>query len=101
MITILSIEPSTRKNKRFKAVLSNGSQIDFGLKGGDTYIDHHDANKRLGYHSRHYGNKREKELIDTLTLSPSLLSMYLLWGQYDTIEENLKYLNKLLEWKKK
>ena len=94
--TILRIEPSNRKNKRYKAILSDDREIHFGLKNGKTYLDHKDNAKRLAYHARHYSNKQEKKLIDNLTLSPSLLSIYLLWGYYDTMEENVKYLNNKL-----
>jgi hypothetical protein len=104
MTTILKIEPSNRAKKRFKAILSDGkarapgqpSEIHFGLKEGQTYLDHKDDTKRLNYHARHYANKKEKKLIDDLILSPSLLSLYLLWGMYSTLEENLEYLNKQL-----
>jgi hypothetical protein len=96
MTTILKIEPSNRAKKRFKAILSDGKEIHFGLKEGQTYLDHKDDTKRLNYHARHYANKLEKKLIDDLILSPSLLSLYLLWGMYPTLEENLEYLNKQL-----
>ena len=98
-IIVDKIEPSSRYKKRFKAILSDGKEIHFGQQGGQTYIDHHDKDKRKAYQARHYGNKREKELIDSLTLSPALLSMFLLWGYYETIEENLKYLNAQLSTK--
>jgi len=35
---IVKIEPSKRKNKRFRVILSNGDKYDFGLLGGSTYI---------------------------------------------------------------
>jgi hypothetical protein len=97
MTTILRIEPSNRAKKRFKAILSDGKEIHFGLKGGQTYLENKDETKRLNYHARHYANKLEKKLIDDLTLSPSLLSIYLLWGYHDNIDDNLEYLNKQLE----
>jgi len=96
MTTILRIEPSNRKNKRYKAILSDDGEIHFGLKNGKTYLDHKDNAKRLLYHARHYANTKERKLIDNMTLSPALLSLYLLWGYYDTMEENVKYLNKQL-----
>jgi hypothetical protein len=40
--------------------------------------------------------KKEKKLIDNLTLSPSVLSLYILWGMFNTMDENVKYLNKQL-----
>jgi hypothetical protein len=96
-ILVKKIEPSTRKGKRFQAVLTNGDRVHFGQKNAETYIDHHDKNKMKSYHARHFGNKRERELINSLTISPALLSMYLLWGYHDNINDNLDYLNSELE----
>jgi hypothetical protein len=84
MTTILKIEPSNRAKKRFKAILSDSKEIHFGLKEGQTYLDHKDDTKRMNYHARHCWG-RQKELIDDLILSPSLLSLYLLWGMYSTL----------------
>jgi delta 1-pyrroline-5-carboxylate dehydrogenase len=38
------------------------------------------------------------ELIDNLIPSPSLMSLYILWGPYTNIDKNIKFLNNL--WKK-
>ncbi len=97
---IIKIEPSTRKNKRFRVILSNGDKYDFGLLGGSTYIDHKDEKKRANYISRHLGNDKESELIESLTPSPALFSMFLLWGYTSDLQENIKYLNDLLKNKK-
>ena len=94
---IVEIEPSIRKNKRFRVTLSNGDKYDFGLKTGSTYIDHKDETKRRNYILRHLANKKEKELIETLTPSPSLFSMYLLWGKTTDLQQNIKQLNRLLK----
>ena len=50
---LLDVVRSNRKSKRFMAVFSNGRKIHFGLKGGSTYIDHHDILKRFNYLKRH------------------------------------------------
>jgi hypothetical protein len=96
-ILVKTIEPSTRKGKRFQAVLTNGDRVHFGQENGETFIDGASEEKRLAYHARHYGNKREKQLIDTLTISPALMSMYLLWSYTADINKNLKYLNDELQ----
>jgi hypothetical protein len=36
---------------------------------------------------RHLANKKEKELIETLTPSPSLFSMFLLWGKTTDLQQ--------------
>ena len=40
------------KNKRFY-VMYGGMRVNFGLKGGQTYIDHHDPQKRRNWRARH------------------------------------------------
>ena len=37
--------------------------------------------------------KLEKELIDNLIMSNSILSLFILWGKYDNIEDNIRYYN--------
>ena len=96
---ITNIEPSNRKNKRFKVILSDGRKFDFGLKNGLTYIDHHDKNKRFAYWARHFSNDKEYKLIHDLTPSPALFSAMILWGHFDTIDQNINALNNL--WTKK
>jgi hypothetical protein len=97
MITKISDSPV--QFKRYRVYMDTGKHYDFGLKGGSTYIDHHDKTKRLNYWKRHLGNHTEKTLITNLVPSPALFSAMLLWGQYETIEQNAFYLNEL--WGKK
>jgi hypothetical protein len=96
-VLVEKIEPSTRKGKRFMAILTNGDRIHFGQKNSETYIDHNDTVKRKAYQERHFGNKRERELINSHSISPALLSMYITWGMFPTLEQNLDYLNSELE----
>jgi hypothetical protein len=97
MYKIINIIPSTKANKKYTAILSNGEEFDFGLDGSSTYLNHKDKTKRLNYIKRHMGNKREKELIENLIPSPALFSLALLWGKYDNLEDNIKWLNSLWE----
>lgn len=95
MIQIINIDKSPVKNKRLRVILSDDSKYDFGLSGGSTYLDHKDEKKRLNYWKRHYSNNEEQKLIDKLIPSPALFSAYLLWGFHKTLDENIKYLNRL------
>ena len=95
MTKIISIENSARKNKRYRVYLDDGSYYDFGLKEGNTYIDHHDKQKREAYKKRHLGNETEKHLIEHLIPSPSLYAYYLLWGPSTDIMKNIDILNKM------
>jgi hypothetical protein len=93
---IINLYESPRKSKRYRVTMDNGKHYDFGLDTGSTYIDHHNPQKRLAYIARHLGNLSEKRLIDSLTPSPALFSMVLLWRPHADIESNIRYLNELL-----
>ena len=96
---IVNIEPSNIKNKRFEVTLDDGRKFNFGLKDGQTYIDHHDKVKRENYLKRHLANKIENKLINDLIPSPALFSAFLLWGPSTNLEENIKKLNNLMSHK--
>ena len=98
---IVSIGNSLKKYKRYSVTMDNGKTYDFGLKDGQTYIDHHDKKKRLNYWKRHMSNKTEHQLITNLAPSPSLFSAYLLWGDNISLMENIKALNRLWTMKEK
>jgi len=97
---IIQILDSPRKDKRFRAVIDDGSHlqkyIDFGDINGSTYIDHGDKVKRFNFLLRHLSNPLEQDKIFNLELSPALLSARLLWGRTVSLETNLKELNTLL-----
>ena len=95
MINVVITSPV--KNKKYRAIMSDGSKIDFGLKGSSTYLDHKDETKRNNYRVRHLANDKEKSLIKSLIPSPALFSYYLLWGPNSNLEHNIKYLNQLLK----
>jgi hypothetical protein len=97
MVQIVDIINSPRKNKRFRAFLDDNTKIDFGLLGANTYLDTATKLERDNYRIRHYNSSNEKSLIDNLIISPSLLSYYLIWGEYRSILKNVKILNKLLK----
>jgi len=94
---ITEITNSPNKNKRYRVILNNGKHYDFGLKGGETYIDHKDKIIRHNYWARHMANKKEKQLITNLIPSPALFSAMILWGPHKTLKENTIALNELLE----
>lgn len=96
---ITDIKESPKLHKRFRAKLSNGQEIDFGLDGGSTYIDHHNEIKRRNYWSRHFASRNERHLIMNLIPSPALLSSYILWGKSTSLRENVIELNKMLDTK--
>jgi hypothetical protein len=87
----LKIVTSNRKDKRYKAIFMDNNQnvlqtTHFGSKNGQTYIDHSDENKRRNYIKRHQALKNE----NWNGLNAGSLSRYILWGDSDEIEENIK-----------
>ena len=64
---IIQVINSPVKNKKYRAIMSDGSKIDFGLKGSSTYLDHKDETKRNNYRVRHLANNREHYLIKMLS----------------------------------
>ena len=76
---IIKLEDSQLKSKRFRVYLNNNKHYDFGLKTGQTYIDHRDRTKRDNYRKRHYNSSREQPYIiaksNSITGSLQLLSI--------------------------
>ena len=81
---LVGLFPSPRQDKRYRMILANPRKIiDFGLKNGNTYIDHGDDRKRYNYLSRHQKNE------DWNKLSAGAASAIILWGNSRDIESNL------------
>lgn len=80
------IRPSKRKDKRFEAIFEDNTKINFGLKGGSTYIDHGDKKKKDNYIKRH--QVRE----DWTKINPGSMSRWILWetGNIGTNISNFK-----------
>ena len=79
----MEIYESKRKDKRFMAIIK-GKKYHFGLKTGNTYIDHKDKKKRENYIKRH----EVRENWDTINAGS--LSRYLLWGNSTSLDKNIK-----------
>jgi hypothetical protein len=81
-IEILELVCSKKPFKRFHIKVREGDKIkkfDFGLKDGETFIDHGDTAKRDAYWKRHCGNAKEERLINNLIPSASLFSARILF----------------------
>jgi hypothetical protein len=88
----LKVKNSKSKNKRYTAYFyyydSLGNKITkkvhFGLKGGNTYIDHQDNIKKINYIKRH---KKNEDWSNPFT--PGALSRYILWNK-PTLESSIE-----------
>ena len=87
-VSIVKIEPSHVKGKRLCVTLSNGKKYNFGLDGGQTYLDHHDFTKRSNYRTRHYHNPKEKIIRE---FNPLKLCFKLLFTMGTSYRFVLKY----------
>tara|TARA_R100000773_G_C4191841_1_gene97485 strand:+ start:664 stop:939 length:276 start_codon:yes stop_codon:yes gene_type:complete len=88
----MKVEKSNRKNKRFVAIFNDGDKVHFGFKGGSTYIDHKDKEKRKNYRARHEVN--EKKFYND-PKRPATLSRFILWGEATNLNQAIKdYENK-------
>jgi len=86
----MEILNSNRKDKRFVAVFGDGVKIHFGLKNGNTYIDHGDMKKRDAYLARHSKNNEDWDNPRTA----GSLSRWILWGQHKNINSNISFFKK-------
>ena len=91
MTELIHFGPSSRHNKRFVAKFKNPTKTThFGLKGANTYIDGATKQKRDNYKKRH--------IRDLKTGDPTragFLSYYVIWGDSQDVDKNLKsYLKK-------
>jgi hypothetical protein len=78
------ITQSNRKDKRYVATFDNDVKTHFGLKNGQTYIDHLDKAKRDAYLKRHQKNE---DWNDPYTAGA--LSRWILWGDSTNINKNI------------
>jgi hypothetical protein len=70
---------SKAKDKRFY-VIYLGKRINFGLKGGSTFIDHHNEQKRKAWRARHSKIKlKNGQYAYKVKSQPAFWSMALLW----------------------
>ena len=87
---LVEVVKSDRKNKRYMAIFSNGKKTHFGQKGGSTYLDHHDIIRRFNYLKRHEVNEEWSDPYKAGTLSA-----FLLWGNNESLKDNIKEFNKV------
>lgn len=94
----LYIYESARKDKRFLAIfVENGIikfKINFGSSTGFTFIDHGDIIKRENYLKRHAVNEDWEN-----PTTAGALSRWILWGDSDDIETNIKAFKKRFQLK--
>jgi hypothetical protein len=68
------IVESPRKNKKYRAIMKNGSYVDYGAVGMSDYLQHKDEARRMRFHQRFQNNKGYNDPTSGL-----FFSRYLLW----------------------
>lgn len=84
---LVSIKPSKKGDKRLVAKFEkNGREknIHFGAKGGSTYVDHKDKDKRSAWLARH----RVRGTFNRPDTASSL-AKHILWGSTTSQRENI------------
>jgi hypothetical protein len=80
---LISISPSTRKNKRYVAEFSDGSKTHFGDSRYDNYTIHKNEEKKRRYILRH----SKEDWTDPK--KAGTLSLYILWNK-PTLEASVE-----------
>lgn len=74
---MIRISPSPLRDKKWRATLPTGKNVDFGQEGADDYTTHKDPHRMLNYLRRH-GGVSLQEYEKLKQLSPSRLHSLLL-----------------------
>jgi hypothetical protein len=87
---LVSVTPSDREGKKYVAIFEDPKKtVHFGFKGSQTYLDHHNKDKRANYLARH----RVNENWDDPATGGSL-SRHLLWGDHTSLRRNISAFKK-------
>jgi len=87
MPTLVAVIDSSNPKKRYTAIFDvNGREkkVHFGDPNMESYIMHHDKERRANYRSRHARDLRTND-----PMRPGFLSYYLLWGKSRSLEKNI------------
>jgi len=82
---LVKVVRSEREGKKWKAIFEPRKTTHFGAVGYQSYIDHHDKERRRLYRERH-----QKDLKTNDHSKAGFLSYYILWGDSTSLQENVK-----------
>lgn len=88
---IITIQPSTRKDKKLMATDGKRS-IHFGQRGASDYTRNKDPERKQRYIDRHSG----EDWSQSNAFSPAFMSRYVLWEE-PSLEEAVKALDRRLK----
>ena len=73
----IEISKSSRKNKKYKAVIDGKNEVHFGHSSYQDFTTHKDPKRRENYIARHKGSGQDWSKANIA--SPSWMSRYILW----------------------
>ena len=79
----ISLQKSSRRDKKYMIRFEPNLTIHFGSKNSSTFLDHHDMNLRENYLKRHFVNE------DWSRVNAGSASKYILWGPTTDLRANL------------
>lgn len=83
---MIILKKSTRKDKKYMAIMSDGYKVHFGAKGYSDYTKNKDEERKKAYIARHRVNEDwDRSGLQT----PGFWSRYLLWNK-KTIRASIK-----------
>jgi hypothetical protein len=95
MAKLIALLDSDNPKKRYTAVFDidgRHKRVSFGDPNMESYIIHHDKERRERYRSRH-----AKDLRTNDPMRPGFLSYYLLWGDSRSLAKNIATYKKLFD----
>lgn len=75
-IRLVKISKSPNKKKKYRALFSDNTHVDFGAKGYSDFTKHKDTKRRSRYLSRHRNSENWKN-----PKTAGSLSRYILWNK--------------------
>jgi len=81
------LEPPTVEGKRYSIVTPEGRRINFGSKGGSTFIDHKDERKKAAWMARH--SKLNENWAYSGRNTAGFYARWLLWSE-PTLEASIR-----------
>lgn len=89
MVKIIKLEPANDGKKKFIATFDDGKKTKFGAFGMNDYTITGDKDARERFRKRH-----AKDLETNDPQRPGYLSMFILWGDSTSLEQNVRAFNK-------
>ena len=88
-LKLVEISPSTRKDKKYMAVFSDGTITHFGSLGYDDYTTHQDPRRKEAYLKRHFPRENWND-----PFTAGSLSRWILWNKAILKESVKDYQNR-------